>query len=293
MPSPQGPLLPRRRLGAELRRLRGDRTLDEVAAETLISTSKLSRLENGQGVPQPRDIRDLISFYHADRSTSERIKRWAADGRQQAWWREYSDVIPDSADVAFDYESGASVIRTYAQLALPGLLQTQAYARRLLTAILPQQTPEQIDKLVHVRLRRQEILLDDEPDATRLLAVIDEAAVLRALATGSPDDARAQLIHLREISRRKNVSIRILPVAAGVHAGVMGTFTVYQFSDDIDRDVVLIEARSGDRYLEEHSSVLDHLRLFDAITNRALDAPGSRDLLTRLVDNNPLDQEND
>ena len=69
MPSPQGPLLPRRRLGAELRRLRGDRTLDEVAAETLISTSKLSRLENGQGVPQLRDIRDLINFYGADRPT--------------------------------------------------------------------------------------------------------------------------------------------------------------------------------------------------------------------------------
>jgi Domain of unknown function (DUF5753)/Helix-turn-helix domain len=293
MPSPQGPLLPRRRLGAELRRLRGDRTLDEVAAETLISTSKLSRLENGQGVPQPRDIRDLISFYDADRSTSERIRRWAADGRQQAWWREYSDVIPDSADVAFDYESGASVIRTYAQLALPGLLQTEAYATRLLTAISPQQTSEQIAKLVRVRLRRQQILSRDEPDATRLLAVIDEAAVLRALMTGTPDEAHDQLVHLREISYRKNVSIRILPVAAGVHAGVMGIFTVYQFSDDIDRDVVLVEARSGDRYLEEHSSVLDHLRLFDAITNRALDDPGSRDLLTRLVDSNPRNQEKD
>ena len=80
MPSPQGPLLPRRRLGAELRRLRGDRTLDEVAAETLISTSKLSRLENGQGVPQPRDIRDLINFYGAERPTSDRLRRWMNEG---------------------------------------------------------------------------------------------------------------------------------------------------------------------------------------------------------------------
>ena len=146
---------------------------------------------------------------------------------------------------------------------------------------------------MHVRLRRQQILLSDEPDATRLLAVIDEAAVLRALATGTPGEARAQLIHLREISRAHNVSIRILPVAAGVHAGVMGIFTVYQFSDDIDRDVVHVEARSGDRYLEEHSSVLDHLRLFDAITSRALDNPGSRDLLTRLVDSSPPNLEKD
>src|SRR6187200_144985 len=113
MPSPQGPLLPRRRLGAELRRLRGDRTLDEVAAETLISTSKLSRLENGQGAPQPRDIRDLIHYYGADSVTAERIRRWAADGRRQAWWKEYSDVLRETADVLFDYESGASVIRIY------------------------------------------------------------------------------------------------------------------------------------------------------------------------------------
>src|SRR4051794_6581500 len=126
MPSPQGPLLPRRRLGAELRRLRGNQTLDEVAAETLISTSKLSRLENGQGVPQPRDIRDLIVFYGADRATADRLRRWMNDGRRQAWWREYSEVISESFDVFLDFESGASVIRTYMPLVLPGLLQTEA-----------------------------------------------------------------------------------------------------------------------------------------------------------------------
>jgi hypothetical protein len=290
MPSPQGPLLPRRRLGAELKKLRGDRTLDEVAAETLISTSKLSRLENGQGVPQPRDIRDLINFYGADRSASERIRRWAADGRQQAWWREYSDVITDTADVAFDYESGASVIRTYAPMILPGLLQTEAYATRALTMIFPHRTPEQIAKLVQVRLRRQQILLSGDDTATRLLAVIDEAAILRARAVGHPSEGRTQLEHLREISRRDNVSIRILRLDVGLHPGITGPFIVYQFADDIDRDVVLVEARSGDRFLEQQSSVLEHLRLFDAVNHRALDNSGSRELLTRLIDAAPDEQ---
>jgi hypothetical protein len=284
MPSPQGPLLPRRRLGAELRRLRGDRTLDEVAAETLISTSKLSRLENGQGVPQPRDIRDLINFYEADRTTSDRLRRWMNEGRRQAWWREYSDVIPEWADPLLDYESGASVIRYYTPMVLPGLLQTEAYATRLLTTILPERTSEQIEKLVQVRLRRQRILLSDDDDATQLLTVVDEAAIRRALYTGPLEEGRAQLTHLREMSRRRNVSIRILPLDAGLHIGVMSTFTVYQFSDDIDRDVVLLEIRSGDRYLEEPSSVLDHLRLFDALSSRALDNSESYDLLTQLVD---------
>ena len=290
MPSPQGPLLPRRRLGAELRRLRGTRTLDEVAADTLISTSKLSRLENGQGVPQQRDIRDLIAFYEADRSTSDRLRRWMNEGRRQAWWREYSDVLSESAestDVFIDYESGASVIRICSPTVLPGLLQTEAYATRLFHTLRPHFTPEQIDKLVQVRLRRQEILSGGDLEPTRLMAVIDEAAVRRALSTGDDDEARAQLLHLREISRRRNVSVRILPLDAGLYAGVMGLFTVFQFADDIDRDVVSVETHSGERYFEEPSSVLEYLRLFDSISHQALDNTESRTLLTRLVETLP------
>jgi transcriptional regulator with XRE-family HTH domain len=283
MPSPQGPLLPRRRLGAELRRLRGDRTLDEVAAETLISTSKLSRLENGQGVPQPRDIRDLINFYDADRGTADRLRRWMNDGRRQAWWKEYSDVISESADVLFDYESGASVIRTYMPMVLPGLLQTESYATRLIKTLYPHLASDQVDKIVQLRLRRQQILFNEDADATRLLAVIDEAAILRAVAVESDADGAAQLEHLSKISNRRNVSIRVLPLAAGLHAGLMGLFTVFQFSDDIDRDVVHIETHSGDRYLEEQSSVLTYLRLFDSVTHRALDDQESRQLLNKLL----------
>jgi transcriptional regulator with XRE-family HTH domain len=289
MPSPQGPLLPRRRLGAELKRLRGSRTLDEIATKTLISTSKLSRLENGQGVPQPRDIRDLIAFYEADRPTSDRLRRWMNEGRRQAWWKEFSDVLTDTGDVFIDYESGASVIRTYASMVLPGLLQTEAYAEQVLQTLAPHLSRDEVTKLVEVRLRRQQILLADEP--TRLLAVVDEAAVRRAAATGSPAEASAQLRHLGEASRRKNVSVRILPLDAGLHPGVMGLFTIFQFSDDIDRDVVSVEGHFGDRYLEEQASVLTYLRLFDAIAPLALDNNESRDLLTRLIA--PMDsQEN-
>jgi hypothetical protein len=290
MPPPQGPLLPRRRLGAELRRLRGDRTLDEVAAETLISTSKLSRLENGQGVPQPRDIRDLTNFYEADRATAERLRRWMNDGRRQAWWREYSEVISDSFDVFLDYESGASVIRTYMPLVLPGLLQTETYARRLIGAVVPGFTAEQVEKVVQLRLRRQAILVNDE-DATRLMAVIDEAAIHRALFMGSDAEAREQFEHLRTISLRRNVSVRILPLAAGLHSAVMNNFTVFQFAEDIDRDVVHIELQPGDYYLEQQSRVLEHLRLFDTVAHRALDNPHSRDLLTRLVEAPPSHME--
>jgi hypothetical protein len=283
MPSPQGPLLPRRRLGAELKKLRGDRTLDEVATETLISTSKLSRLENGQGVPQPRDIRDLINCYGADRLTSDRLRRWMNEGRRQAWWKDYSEVLSDSLDVFIDYESGASLIRMFMPMVLPSLLQTRAYATRVISTVYPHRTLEEVDKLVEVRLRRQQLLADDADDATRLHAVVDEAAVRRALTMSPQDEAQAQLEHLRAVSTRRNVSLRIIPLDAGLHAGMLGMFTIFQFSDDIDRDVVHVETHFGDRYLEEETSVLQYLRLFDAVTHRSLDETASRELLGRLA----------
>src|SRR6185312_11284440 len=119
----EGPLLPRRRLGVELRRLRGQRTLDEVADATLISTSKLSRLENGQGVPHPRDIRDLVSYYDLDAQTADRLRRWANAGRSQAWWREYSGALTANLDTYLDYESGAATIRNFGLAIVPPLLQ--------------------------------------------------------------------------------------------------------------------------------------------------------------------------
>ena len=169
-------------------------------------------------------------------------------------------------------------------MVLPGLLQTEAYATRTIKMLYPHLAADQVDKLVQLRLRRQEILLNDDADATQLLAVIDEAAVQRALFMEPEGAGAAQLEHLEKISRRRNVSVRILPLEAGLHAGLMGLFTIFQFSDDIDRDVVHIETHSGDRYLEEQSSVLTYLRLFDAVNHRALDNPESRDLLARLSD---------
>jgi hypothetical protein len=119
-----------------------------------------------------------------------------------------------------------------------------------MSTVYPHRTPEEVDKLVEVRLRRQQILTDDVEDATRLQAVVDEAAVRRALAMSSKDEAHQQLEHLRTVSKRRNVSFRIIPLEAGLHAGMLGMFTIFQFADDIDRDVVHVETHFGDRYLE-------------------------------------------
>jgi hypothetical protein len=276
VPSAEGPLLHRRRLGVELRRLRGDRTLEEVAEATLISTSKLSRLENGQGVPQPRDIRDLVNYYGLDGQAADRLRRWASAGRSQAWWREYTGALPAGADTYVDYESGASTIRSFAAAIVPPLLQTEAYAVDLYKVLPAIKTEESARRLLEVRARRQQLLVESE-DAPQLIFLLDEAVLRRPV--GSSDAFREQLDHLLVVSRQRNVSLRVVPFAGGPHAGLLGLFTILQYADDRDRDVVAVESHTGERFLEQPSSVLEYLRIFDAITRKALDHDESRALI--------------
>lgn len=276
-------MLHRRRLGAELRRLRGARSLEDVAAATLISTSKLSRLENGQGVPQPRDIRDLVAFHQLDTQAADRLRRWASAGRSQAWWRQYSGALMSGLDTYLDYESGASTIRSYAAMAVPPLLQTEAYATSLLEA-LSVVSEASVRRLVEVQGRRQQLLV--EPDtAPQLIVVLDEAALRRGV--GSPAERGAQYDYLIDVSRQRNVSLRVVPFSAGPHAGAHGPFTVLQFADDRDRDLVAVESHTGERFLEEPSDVLEYLRIFDAITRKALDHDESRAFIAEIRANPP------
>src|SRR5882757_5924459 len=158
-------------------------------------------------------------------------------GRRQAWWKEYAEVISQPLDAYLDFESGASVIRTYAQSVIPGLLQTPEYAAHILRAIPPRKTSEQIAQLIEVRKRRQEIMFG--PDSlTRFRSVIDEAALRRTI--GSKEESWLQLKQLSQLADSRKVEIQILPFDAGEHAGLMGMFTVFQFDGDIDRDVVSI-----------------------------------------------------
>ena len=284
MPSPQGPLLPRRRLGAELRRLRGDRTLDEVAAETLISTSKLSRLENGQGVPAaPRHPRSDQLLWRRPldvRPLTPLDERRAAAGMVEGVLGRHARNRPTSSSTTSPAlpSSGPTCRPFFRAFSRPR--RTHAAHQTL----YPNYTTDQVEKLVQVRLRRQKFSWRREDASHDCMAVIDEAAIRRALTMGSERDARAQLEHLRDVSTRRNVSIRILPLAAGLHAGMMGMFTIFQFSTTSTVTSCTSRPHSGDRYLEEQSSVLEYLRLFDAVSHRALDNSESRDLLTRLVE---------
>ncbi|CAA9385414.1 MAG: hypothetical protein AVDCRST_MAG66-589 [uncultured Pseudonocardia sp.] len=273
----QGPAIPRRRLGAELRRLREDAgfSLDQAATALECSTSKISRLETGKGLPKQRDVRDLLRLYGKTAEQElERLLRWARDGAREGWWQEYTKGLGsaepfmlDGVDKLVALESDASSIKAFAQPCIFGLLQTPSYARAVLSSALPSHGPEEIDLLVELRVRRQKVLSRAEVPVS-LHVVFDEGALRRVV--GGAEIMIQQFEHLIAMGRRSNVALQVLPFSAGFTRASAGAFMVISFAESVDQDVVYVESQAGSAYLEGDFGVETYARTFDDVSGRAL-----------------------
>ncbi len=279
-----GPIVPRKRLAAELKRLRetADQTLDQVAGELLISTSKLSRLENAQGSPQARDVRDLANYYGvADTALGEKLMRWTREGRRQAWWSDYQEVL--ERDTSFDaylaYETEASVSHVYTIPYVTGLLQTADYARSLISAIDPWRTAEEVDRFVDVLKRRQQGLgYRQGLPPLDLSTILHESCLTQSV--GSPDVMRGQLEALLKSATLPNVELRVLPMNAEAHKMNTCTWSYFVFSEDtLDRDVVQVESHAGFLHIERPEQVKRYNRAFEDLIRRSLSVEDSCELI--------------
>lgn len=288
MSAPQSPTGSRRRLGAELRRLRGRTglTLDDVAERMTCSTSKISRLETGKGIPKIPDVRELMRIYGVSSDTEQdMLVRLVHDGREQGWWESYTDgVAPerfmmDAPDRYAALESEALGISAFEVATLHGLVQTPGYTRCVLEAILSARDPDEMERLVELRRRRQDRLGDRD---VRFALVVDESALRRVV--GSPAVMAEQLRYLLEVSRRPGMDLRVLPFGAGFHRALGGPFVVLEFPLGVGSDVVYIEGHAGDTYLENRSDVDLYKGVFADVTARALDNNASRSLIARCLD---------
>jgi transcriptional regulator with XRE-family HTH domain len=287
MPPIRGPAVPRRRLGAELRRLREEAgLLIEDVAETLeCSTSKISRLENGKGIPKIRDVRDMLARYGVtDGRLRERLLGWARAGQRQGWWQEFSDVMQQAAahrlDTRLALETDASRSSAFQMSLVHGLLQTEAYARAVIETILPELTSYDVDRLVELRLRRQEVLYRDEAPL-ELRHVLDEAVLWRPI--GGRHVFVEQLKRILDDTKRPNITIRVLPFEAGVHQAVVGSFEVTEFTDKVDHGVVSVESLMGNMFLESDDDVIKYMKAFDNVTACALSPAQSVDLIRSVL----------
>lgn len=274
MTGPQSPIGSRRRLGAELRRLRSKAglTLDEVAERMTCSTSKISRLETGKGVPKVPDVRELMRIYDVRSDTEQdMLLRLVRDGRQHGWWESYVDgVAPDRYMLGTPgrytaLESGARAAQSFNMALVPGLLQTEDYAKATATAMLPHHARRELDRIVALRLRRQDALR--RPDPLRLVAVLDESVLLRRIGgDGVMDD---QLDRLLADAALPNVDLRVLPLGAGLLRAHVGEFVVLDIPEELGSDVVYIEGHAGETFLDSDDDLDLYREVFDDVLTHA------------------------
>ncbi|MEU4730009.1 helix-turn-helix transcriptional regulator [Streptomyces sp. NPDC023588] len=270
------PTIARRRLGAELRRLREitGMTTQQVAARLLMSQPKISLMENGRRVIKPRDVRDLCGLYGVqDQRHVDHLMRLAGESGRQGWWNAYEDV-PYGAYIGLEAEAAA--IRSYEPMVIPGLLQTAAYARAVIAGTIPHATAEQAATRLQVRMRRQD-RLRAPVNPLRLWVVLDESALRRAV--GGRGVMREQLDHLSRFSTQPHVTLQVLPHDAGAHPGVSGQFSLLEFVDATDVSVVYLERFTSDLYLEKRSDVQRYSDMYAHLQAQALSPDSTRHLI--------------
>jgi transcriptional regulator with XRE-family HTH domain len=290
-----GPLGPRRAIAAALRQLRSEsgKSLNEVASdlEQMISTSKLSRLENAQGKPQRRDIRDLISYYGIEETPlAGKLRQWVASAQRPGWWTFFDDEVlaEEGLDAHLAYEADAAVEHVYTLPFVPALLQTADYAAAVFRN-MEHRSEDEIRTLVDVRRRRQEVLSRREGlDPLKLIAVTHESALRQAV--GSPAVLRDQLDALLERSRAPNVSLHILPFTAApvFTMTCMYAYFEYQDVDSPGQDVVHIETHAGFFTIEDPSRVATYRQAHDALVKASLSEDDSRGLVRAVRDEMPI-----
>ena len=254
----RSPTVPERRLARALRQFRegAGLTIEEVADKLEISASTVSRMETAQVGVRPRDLRFLFDLYDVSEAERDRLLQIARERRKQRWWQEYAD-LPNIALATL--EEDASTIAQYSAQLVPGLLQTEAYARAVLGAIRLDAKPGDIDRRLKLRMDRQALLTRaDPPD---YWTVLDEAVVRRQV--GGPAAMAEQLGQLIEVAKLPNVTLQVLPFSSGEHAGMDSEFTLLHYRESADPDVVFIENSGSDLYFTERDVTRRYNKIFD------------------------------
>ncbi len=251
-------------------------TIDVVAERLGCSTSKVSRIETGHTSASPSDVQHILDIYGVDESIKAELVQIAREARQKGWWHPYSTVL---ASAYVGLETAARSIRAYEQHVVPGLLQSEEYAIALIRGAQLDDERE-IEQRVRVRMQRQALLIQDDPIDLRV--VLDEAVLSRPV--GGELVMLDQLKKLIEVARLPNVTLQILPFAAGAHAGMDGSFVILEFEEEGDADVVFIDNATGGLFLEKAEELSKYVSIFDIVRASALPPEESIEMIETLVE---------
>jgi transcriptional regulator with XRE-family HTH domain len=286
MTVPGSPTVRRRRLAAELREIRESKgkSGDAVAAALRWSPSKISRYERAKTGLQPREVERLLDYYEITGPRRELLLALAADATQKGWWEDYGDSLSADYQQFIGLEDEASEIAVWDVYVLPGLFQTEAYARHIIGTYrnIEPVTPGMIERLVRVRMRRQNVV--DREAGLNLSVVIDESVLQRRV--GNEQAMYEQLQRLARDADRPNVTVQILPMDAP-HTVFVESFVIFRFDPDSDaalQDMVSTEHLRSGFSLEGEKETYLHWIAFQMLARASLDPEQSKDLILKTAE---------
>jgi Domain of unknown function (DUF5753)/Helix-turn-helix domain len=252
----RSPTLRRRRLSAELRTLRESADLNAVDVDRRLdwTPGKLARMERGHWQrPSPRDIEDLLDLYEVtDERHRDYLLTLARQGRERGWWHRYREMLSRRYTTYIGLEAEAASVLTFESGMVPGLLQTDDYARAVIRGGPSELGSDEIEARVEIRRVRQELLTRPD-DPVRLVAIIDEAVLHRRV--GGDQVMQAQMERMLELAELPRVTIQVVPFDIGAHSGLGGPFTILEFPEPKDPDAIYVENIVGELLLEEPEDV--------------------------------------
>ncbi|MDQ3887191.1 MAG: helix-turn-helix domain-containing protein [Actinomycetota bacterium] len=283
MPSNPSTSVRSRQVAAELRRLREEAGMScaEVAQRLGMSASKVSRLETGNSGLQVEDVAALLGLYQVHATRREELIELVRRAEERGWWQRQGAGLPQLWRSLMDFEATATRIQNFEPLVVPGLLQTAEYCRAVIRGGDATLSETELDNLVASRMARQALLT--RAAAPQFLAVLDEGALRRPV--GESGVLRRQLQHLVSIAERPNVTLRVVPLAAGAYAGLSGPFIILEF--DGESALVFVENHRTGLFLEEAADLAGYRLALGNILNAALAPPATVELLAALAAESP------
>ncbi|WP_030380638.1 MULTISPECIES: helix-turn-helix domain-containing protein [unclassified Streptomyces] len=252
---------------------------EEAARILRVAPATVRRMETAEVALKIPYLQLLLQAYGVDEEEAEAFVRLAEDANKPGWWQRYHDILPGWFSMYVSLEGAAALIRSYEPHFVPGLMQTEDYARGVLkSGAVGQTSPDEISRHVDVRMRRQQLLTRE--DAPHFWAVMDETVLRRPV--GAPEVMRAQIDKLLELGELSNVTLQVIPFSSGPHPGTYGPFVLFRFAMPELPDMVYSEYLTGAVYLDSRSEVATHLEVMDRMAAQAATAQRTKEILEDL-----------
>jgi transcriptional regulator with XRE-family HTH domain len=252
---------------------------EEAARVLRVAPATVRRMETAEVALKIPYLQMLLRAYGVPDDEAEAFVQLAEEANKPGWWQRYHDILPSWFSMYVSLEGAASLIRSYDPHFLPGLLQTEDYARAVLkSGAIGQTSPDDIERHVAVRVQRQELLT--RPDPPKFWAVVDETALRRPV--GGREVMRAQIDKLLEATKLPNVTLQVAPFSHGPHPGTFGPFVLFRFAVPELPDMVYSEYLTGAVYLDSRAEVATHLEVMDRMAAQAATAQRTKEILEDL-----------